>query len=154
MAGVAVVLGGACAGADPVAGDGNTRMNVLFIAVDDLNHWVGHLGRNRQAITPNLDRLAARGVTFSNAHCAAPLCNPSRAALLSGMRPGTTGVYQNSDPYTGVIQTQHSLFTRFREAGWKTLAKGKLWHGGTGFKEQGVGEGSSEKSNPGAARLL
>ena len=154
MAGVAVVLGGACAGADPVAGDGNTRMNVLFIAVDDLNHWVGHLGRNRQAITPNLDRLAARGVTFSNAHCAAPLCNPSRAALLSGMRPGTTGVYQNSDPYTGVIQTQHSLFTRFREAGWKTLAKGKLWHGGTGFKEQWVGEGSSEKSNPGAARLL
>ena len=154
LAGAAMVLGGSCAIAGPVAGDGNARMNVLFIAVDDLNHWVGHLGRNRQAITPNLDRLAARGVTFSNAHCAAPLCNPSRAALLSGMRPGTTGVYQNSDPYTGVIQNQHSLFTRFREAGWKTLAKGKLWHGGTGFKEQWVGEGSSEKSIPGAAQLL
>jgi arylsulfatase A-like enzyme len=129
-------------------------MNVLFIAVDDLNHWVGHLGRNRQAKTPNLDRLAARGVTFSNAHCAAPLCNPSRAALLSGLRPGTTGVYQNSDPYSGVIQSQQSLFSHFRKVGWKTLARGKLWHGGIGFRDQWVGEGSGEKSDLGAARFL
>ncbi len=57
------------------------KPNVLFIAVDDLNHWVRHLGRNRQVITPNIDRLAARGVTFANAYCAAPICNPSRAAL-------------------------------------------------------------------------
>ncbi|MFM7869529.1 MAG: sulfatase-like hydrolase/transferase, partial [Planctomycetaceae bacterium] len=56
---------------------GQERMNVLFIAVDDLNHWVGHLGRNPQAKTPNLDRLAALGITFTNAHCAAPVCNPS-----------------------------------------------------------------------------
>src|SRR6266508_6594239 len=71
------------------------KPNVLFIAVDDLNHWVRHLGRNRQVITPNIDRLAARGVTFANAYCAAPICNPSRAALLSGLRPSTTGVYNN-----------------------------------------------------------
>ena len=57
------------------------RPNVLFIAVDDLNHWVRHIGRNKQVITPNIDRLAARGVTFANAYCAAPICNPSRAAL-------------------------------------------------------------------------
>src|SRR4051812_32630429 len=72
------------------------RMNVLFIAVDDLNHWVGHLGRNSQTKTPNLDRLAARGVTFARAYCAAPACNPSRAAIMSGLRPSTTGVYHNS----------------------------------------------------------
>ena len=66
-------------------------MNVLFIAIDDLNHWVGHLGRNPQAKTPNIDRLAKRGVTFTRAYCAAPVCNPSRASLMSGMRPGTTG---------------------------------------------------------------
>ncbi|MFM7037241.1 MAG: sulfatase-like hydrolase/transferase [Planctomycetaceae bacterium] len=141
-------------GTGPAEPDRTSGLNVLFIAVDDLNHWVGHLARNRQAKTPNLDRLAARGVTFSNAHCAAPLCNPSRAALLSGMRPGTTGVYQNSDPYGGVIQSQQSLFSRFREAGWKTLAKGKLWHGGTGFRDQWVGEGSSEKGDLGAAKVL
>ena len=63
------------------------KPNVLFIPVDDLNHWVGHLGRNKQTKTPNLDRLAKMGVTFTNAHCAAPICNPSRTALLSGMRP-------------------------------------------------------------------
>lgn len=152
LSAAAVVVAGN--GISPGEPGSAARMNVLFIAVDDLNHWVGHLARNRQAKTPNLDRLAARGVTFSNAHCAAPLCNPSRAALLSGMRPGTTGVYQNSDPYSGVIQSQQSLFSRFREAGWKTLAKGKLWHGGTGFRDQWVGEGSSEKADLGAAKVL
>src|ERR1700739_1689291 len=68
------------------------RPNVLFIAVDDLNDWVHHLGGHPQALTPNIDRLARRGVTFTRAYCAAPLCNPSRAALLSGLRPATTGV--------------------------------------------------------------
>ncbi len=55
-----------------------TRPNVLFIAVDDLNHWIGHFGRNKQTKTPNIDRLARMGVTFTNAQCAAPVCNPSR----------------------------------------------------------------------------
>src|SRR5262245_21571325 len=74
--------------------------NVLFIAVDDLNHWVGHLGRNPQTKTPNIDRLARLGVTFTHAYCAAPVCNPSRAALLSGQRPGATGIYDNQNPFT------------------------------------------------------
>src|SRR4030095_16539118 len=77
----------------------DTRPNVLFIVVDDLNHWVGHLGRNPQVKTPNIDRLAKRGVTFTRAYCAAPVCNPSRTAIMSGMRPGTTGVYHNPIDY-------------------------------------------------------
>ena len=55
--------------------------NVLFIAVDDLRDWVGHLDGNPQVKTPNLDRLAKRGVSFRRAYCAAPLCNPSRISF-------------------------------------------------------------------------
>ena len=69
------------------------KPNVLFIAIDDLNDWVGCLGGHPQAQTPNLDRLAARGTLFRNAHCQAPLCNPSRASVLTGLRPSTTGIY-------------------------------------------------------------
>ena len=68
-------------------------LNVLFIAIDDLNDWVGCLGGHPQAKTPNIDRLAARGTLFTNAHCQAPLCNPSRSSLLTGLRPSTTGIY-------------------------------------------------------------
>ncbi|NDH00437.1 MAG: choline-sulfatase, partial [Opitutae bacterium] len=55
------------------------RPNVLLISIDDLNDWIGCLGGHPQAKTPNIDRLAARGVLFNNAHCQAPVCNPSRA---------------------------------------------------------------------------
>src|SRR5258705_12521554 len=89
------------------------RPNVLFIAVDDLNHWVGHLGRNPQTKTPNIDRLAKMGVTFTKAYCAAPVCNPSRAALLSGLRPGSTGVYDNGQAWQPVIPRERPLTTLF-----------------------------------------
>ena len=112
------------------------KPNVLFIAVDDLNHWVGHLGRNPQTKTPNLDRLATMGVTFTNAHCAAPVCNPSRAALLSGKRPGVTGIYDNGEPFAKVLKPEDSLVTQFKNAGYDTLGMGKLWHGGLGLPEQ------------------
>jgi arylsulfatase A-like enzyme len=112
------------------------KPNVLFIAVDDLNHWVGHLGRNKQTKTPNIDRLAAMGVTFANAQCAAPVCNPSRAALLSGKRPGTTGIYNNGTPFEKHLKPEESLVTQFKNAGYDTLGTGKLWHGGLGWPEQ------------------
>src|ERR1051325_6470142 len=69
------------------------RPNVLFISIDDLNDWVGCLHTHPQVKTPNIDRLAARGTLFTNAHCQSPLCNPSRTSLLTGLRPSTTGVY-------------------------------------------------------------
>ncbi|MBM3754194.1 MAG: iduronate-2-sulfatase, partial [Acidobacteria bacterium] len=71
------------------------RPNVLFISVDDMNDWVGCLSGENNIKTPNIDKLAARGALFANAHCASPLCNPSRTALLTGLRPSTTGMYNN-----------------------------------------------------------
>lgn len=103
-------------------------LNVLFIAVDDLNHWVGYLGRNPQTITPNLDRLAAKGVRFTRSYCAAPVCNPSRAALMSGMRPSTTGVYENRNDWRRVIPQDKPLTTAFREAGYDVRGAGKIYH--------------------------
>ena len=69
-----------------------TKPNVLFIAIDDLNDWVSCLGGHPQARTPNIDHLAKRGTLFVNAHCQGPICGPSRASLLSGFYPHTTGV--------------------------------------------------------------
>jgi arylsulfatase A-like enzyme len=112
------------------------KPNVLFIAVDDLNHWVGYLGRNRQTKTPNIDRLARMGVAFTRAYCAAPICNPSRTALLSGRRPNVTGVYDNSQPFRQGVSVEESLVMQFKNAGYETLGRGKLWHGGLGFIEQ------------------
>jgi arylsulfatase A-like enzyme len=113
-----------------------SKPNVLFIAVDDLNHWVGHLQRNRQTRTPNIDRLAKMGVTFTRAYCAAPVCNPSRAAMLSGMRPGVTGVYDNGQNYGQAFKPDVCLPMQFKNAGYRTMASGKIYHGGVGNVSQ------------------
>ena len=76
-----------------VAADAPRRPNVLFIAIDDQNDWLGCLQGHPQVQTPALDTLAKRGTLFTSAHCQAPLCNPSRASLLTGLRPSTTGIY-------------------------------------------------------------
>ena len=87
------------------------RPNVLFIAIDDLNDWVGHLGGHSQVKTPYIDRLAERGVFFANAHCPAPICVPSRTSLLTGwtnmndtiewdMDVITAGTYEVAIQYT------------------------------------------------------
>ncbi|HEY2951183.1 MAG TPA: sulfatase [Verrucomicrobiae bacterium] len=132
-------------GAEAMAAE---RPNVLFIAVDDLNHWVGHLGRNPQTKTPNIDRLAKMGVAFTHAYCAAPVCNPSRTALLSGKRPGVTGVYNNSDRYEAAVKADETLVMQFKKAGYMTLGKGKLWHDGLGFPEQWDERGQGEAPEP------
>jgi arylsulfatase A-like enzyme len=108
------------------------RPNVLFIAIDDLNHWVGHLGRNRQTKTPNIDRLAARGVTFTRAYCTAPACNSSRASLMSGQRPSTTGCYVNAQNWRPGIAEDKLLNSHFAKAGYQTFGAGKIYHGSYG----------------------
>jgi len=105
------------------------RPNVLFIPIDDMNDWVTHLGGHPQSITPNMDRLAKRGVTFSSAHCAVPACNPSRTALLTGLRPSTTGVYYNSNPWRPVLPDVITLPRHFKNNGYFCAGFGKVYHG-------------------------
>jgi len=105
-----------------------TRPNVLFVAIDDLNHWTGYLGRNPQTKTPNIDRLAARGVWFTRSYCAAPVCNPSRAALMSGLRPFTSGVYENNNDWRRIVSEDLPLTATFRKAGYYVCGAGKIYH--------------------------
>jgi arylsulfatase A-like enzyme len=105
------------------------RPNVLFIAVDDLNDWIGCLGGNPQCRTPNIDRLAARGVLFTQAHCAAPACNPSRVALLTGIRPSTSGVYLNSHPWRPAMPDAVTLPQLFMQHDYHVVGGGKIFHG-------------------------
>ncbi|MEQ1858584.1 MAG: sulfatase [Chthoniobacteraceae bacterium] len=129
------------------------KPNVLFIAIDDLNHWVGHLGRNKQTKTPNIDRLAKAGVTFTRAYCTAPACNPSRASLMSGMRPNTTGCYLNSQPWGPAISGDKLLNTHFAGAGYRVYGAGKIYHssehGGT-WTDYAGGKGGTPKRHPSA----
>ena len=130
--------------------DSAARPNVLFIAIDDLNHWVGYTGRNKQAQTPNIDRLSRMGVSFTNAHCASPLCNPSRAALMSGIRPSTSGCYQNDQDWKALIPEGKGLSHTFKQAGYSALGAGKIYHSNTYypaewtdyFNEKATGKGS------------
>lgn len=107
--------------------------NVLFIAIDDLNDWVGCLGGHPQAKTPNLDRLARQGTLFANAHCNAPLCNPSRASLLTGLRPSTTGIYGLAPGIRDVTSLEHwiTLPQYFAAHGYFTAGFGKVFHDGS-----------------------
>ena len=111
------------------AGDQPSRPNVVFIAIDDLNDWVGHLGGNPEVRTPHLDHLAQRGVSFANAHCAAPACNPSRAALMSGLRPFTTGIYHNQHNWVDTLADTLTLGEHFRANGYRVIGGGKIFHG-------------------------
>lgn len=106
----------------------HARPNVLFIAVDDLNDWVGFLDGHPQVQTPNMDHLAKRGVVFSNAHCAAPLCGPSRAAIFSGRQPYHTGVYDNGQQLRKLRPDLVLLPQYFHNHGYRTLGTGKLMH--------------------------
>ncbi len=107
--------------------------NVLFLAVDDLNCWLGCMGGHPQAKTPNMDRLAARGCVFHNAHCQAPICGPSRASLMSGYLPSTTGIYgqiKGSDLRAASPETGSTPFLPewFARNGFHTMGVGKLFH--------------------------
>ena len=105
------------------------RPNVLFIAVDDLNDWIGCLGGHPQGRSPHIDRLAQRGVLFERSYCAAPACNPSRAALLTGVRPWTSGVYLNPQPWRKPLKEAVTLPRHFRNHGYRVVGGGKIFHG-------------------------
>jgi len=106
------------------------RPNVLFIAVDDLNDWVGCLGGHPQAKTPNIDRLAKKGILFEQAYCAAPLCSPSRTSIMTGLRPSTTGIYGNLNWFRDMPEYKDwvTLPQYFRQHGYLAWGGGKLYH--------------------------
>ena len=121
------------------------RPNVLFIAIDDQNDWLGHLGGHPLAKTPHLDRLAARGTSMLNAHCNAPLCNPSRTSLMLGLRPTTTGIYGLAPWFRTLPEWKDrvSLPQHFAAHGYRTLTAGKIYHGGAGNPGGGKAKGKA-----------
>ena len=130
------------------------RPNVLMIAVDDLNDWVGCLGGHPQVKTPHMDRLAARGTVFTNAHCQAPLCNPSRASLLTGLRPSTTGIYALQPGIRSVtaLKDHVTLPQTFTQAGYHTFTCGKIYHDGSIAKPDQSREFTTWGAAPGMPR--
>ena len=121
------------------------KPNILFIAIDDLNDWTDMLEGNAQARTPQMDKLASKGIVFTNAHCAAPCCGPSRSAIMSGIRPSTSGNYinKNSLTHNPILNNAVLLPEFFQQHGYYVSGAGKLFHGyhfnyevkGRGFDE-------------------
>lgn len=117
------------------------RPNVLFIAIDDLNDWIGCLDGHPQVKTPNIDSLAKRGTLFTNAYCQAPVCNPSRTSVMTGLRPSTTGVYSLA-PWFRSVEDLKDLVTlpqHFSNSGYTSYTVGKIYHG-RGWNNSGIKE--------------
>lgn len=115
-----------------VAAQPPEKPDVLLICIDDLNDWVGVLGGHPQALTPNIDKLAARGMLFTNAHCQSPVCLSSRASFLSGRLPSSTGVYLLGPGLreSPELKDVRMLPEFFADQGYQTMGTGKIYHGG------------------------
>lgn len=119
----------------PFIANAADKPNVIFIAIDDLNDWVGCLNGHPQAYTPNIDRLASQGVLFSNAHCQAPISGPSRASVMTGLYPSNSGNYfqvNDKDIKKSNRLTSKAVYLNqlFKANGYRTLGAGKIFHEG------------------------
>ena len=106
-----------------------SKPNILCITIDDLNDWVGCLQSHPQIQTPNIDRLAARGLLFTNAHCVVPACSGSRAANWTGLSPINNGVYGNGQRIEKTMPKATMLTHDLQSQGYHTMGTGKLFHG-------------------------
>jgi arylsulfatase A-like enzyme len=104
------------------------KPNVLFIAVDDLNNWVGCLGGHPDSLTPNIDRLAARSMLFTHAYSPGTNCNATRTALLTGMEPDSSRIFTNSVPFRSRLPDAVTLPEHFRANGYQVIGGGKIFH--------------------------
>lgn len=111
-----------------LASDDTNPPDVLFIVVDDMNDWISLLDPQSPIKTPNLERLAQRGMLFTRAYCASPACNPSRAATMTGLRPSTTGVYGNKSDWRGAVPDRSTIMQHFMAAGYDVRGAGKIFH--------------------------
>lgn len=121
-------------------------MNVLFIATDDMRTDLQSYG-HAHAKTPNIDKLARESVLFERAYCQYPLCGPSRASLLTGRKPTTSGLYGNREWYGASFPDWQSLPMYFKNHGYETLRTGKIFHGGIDDTDAWIQGGESRLHN-------
>jgi len=120
----------------PIYSGDAPKLNVLFIAIDDMNNYIGPLMNQPGVKTPGLDALARRSVTFANAHCAAPACHPSRVSIMTGVHPSTSGIYKNLFGAHGprwrdespILKDAVVLSQHFRNHGYRAVGGGKIFH--------------------------
>ena len=106
----------------------NGKPDLLFIVVDDMNDWISILDEESPIRTPNLERLAKRGMLFTRAYCISAACNPSRVATLTGLRPSTSGVYGNKSDWRAALPERRTLMQQFQEDGYVVRGAGKIFH--------------------------
>ena len=108
------------------------RPNVLMICIDDLNDWVGFLDGHVDAKTPHMDKLAAAGRNFTNAHCVVPVCSPSRISIMSGLHATTHGSYDLGTPYENIerLDDVATIQGHFKNNGYISIGGGKILHHG------------------------
>ncbi len=123
-------------GAQEAFEERENKPNVLMIVVDDMNDWVGCLGGHPDIQTPNIDRLARRGMLFTNAHAPSPVCNPSRVAVMTGLSPARTGVYDNKSIWYQWLPKVVSIPSHFKQNGYHVLGGGKVYHHMPGFNRR------------------
>lgn len=122
-------------GEPSMAADRPAPPSVLFLVVDDMNDWISLLDPKEPIQTPNLERLAQRGMLFTRAYCASPACNPSRVATLPGLRPTTTGVYGNKSDWRGAVPIRLTIMQQFIAAEYDVRGAGKIFqHHATGAR--------------------